>query len=86
MNKYYYIQAAGTFTIDVTAGELVRIVINTTAAGTITVYDDDSAVATSVMAVLKSNVAEGSYTYEVGYTRGLTIVTAAASDITVVTR
>lgn len=81
---YRHINLAGTYNITSGGGTLKRIVVNTTAAGAITVYDDDSAVATSLVATLKSNIVENSYEYDIQYNRGLTIVTAAASDITVV--
>ena len=68
------------------AGRLYGISVNTTAAGTITVYDNTAASGTK-LAVLKSSVAEGMYLqFPEGFTfqTGLTVVTAAASDITVV--
>lgn len=78
------INTATTRTITTGGGTLIRVVVNTTAAGTITIYDDDTAVATNKIATIKSNVLEGVFEYGVPFTRGLTIVTAAASDITVV--
>lgn len=62
-------------------GFLHSIVVNTTAAGAITVYDGLDATGTKI-ATLKSSVAEGSYLYDVQFGVGLTIVTAASSDIT----
>lgn len=62
-------------------GFLHSIVVNTTAAGSITVYDGLDATGTKI-ATLKSSVAEGSYLYDVQFGVGLTIVTAASSDIT----
>lgn len=64
------------------AGVLKSITVNTTAAGAITVYDNTSAAGTKI-ATLKSSVVEGTYQYDVAFATGLTIVTAAASDITV---
>lgn len=83
-NSVLNINQAKTTVVATGSGTLKRIVVNTTAAGTITVYDDESAVSTSLIATLKSSIAENSYEYDVPFTRGLTIVTAAASDITVV--
>jgi len=61
---------------------LKAIIVNTTAAGTITVKDGAGTVA-----ILKSSIVEGTYLFGTnGITigGGLTVVTAAASDITVV--
>lgn len=59
---------------------LHRIIVGTTAAGTITVQN----AAAVVLAVLKASIPEGSYEFNLGDIAGLTIVTGAASDITVV--
>lgn len=58
------------------------ITVNTTAAGAITVYDNTAASGTKI-ATMKSSIAEGTYRFDVNCRVGLTIVTAAASDITV---
>jgi len=79
---FEHMQAAGTFIIKTDNGFLHSITVNTTAAGAITVYD--SATATGkVLAILKSNVDEGTFTYDCQFINGLTIVLAAASDVTV---
>ena len=64
-------------------GFLYAVNVNTTAAGTITIYDGIDANGT-VIAVLKTSVEEHSYIYEVAVSKGITVVTAASSDITVV--
>lgn len=61
---------------------LAKITVNTTAAGAITIYDNTAASGTKI-GTLKASVAEGTYQYPTPLTTGLTIVTAAASDITV---
>lgn len=81
-NLYKYISTATTTTITDRPCLLHSITVNTTAAGAITVYDG----ATQVAAVLKSGVAEGTYTYNIVLRRYLKVVTAAASDITVAYR
>ena len=84
MEKYTFehMQAAGTFIIKPDNCLLHAITINTTANGTITVYD--SATATGkIVAVLKASVVEGSYLYDINLANGLTIVLAANSDVTV---
>jgi hypothetical protein len=64
-------------------GILKSITVNTTAAGSITVYDNTAASGTKI-GTLKASVAEGTYQYDAYFAIGLTVVTAAASDITVV--
>lgn len=75
---------AGT-TTDITSGHqavLRYITVNTTAAGTITVYNGTTS--DSKVATLKASVAEGTYRFDCVCSKGITVVTAAASDITVI--
>lgn len=82
---YAYIPDARTLNVKQGTGRLIGIVVNETAAGTITVYNETTAVATAKIATLKASIAEGSYNFfGVPFTTGLTIVTAAASNITVI--
>jgi hypothetical protein len=84
-NNYTHISTATTTTIGATATSricLKTITVNTTAAGTVTIKDGSATVA-----VLKASVAEGAYFYGdhgIVIGSGCTIVTAAASDLTVV--
>lgn len=73
------ITTATTTVVKTTRGVLLRIIVGTTAAGTITVQN----AAGTAVAVLKASVAEGAYEFGVEM-NGITVVTAAASDITVV--
>lgn len=77
------ITTATTTTVKSGRGTLAGIVVNTTAAGTITIYDNTAASGTKI-GTLKASVGEGTYTYNCRFGTGLTIVTAAASDITVI--
>lgn len=77
------ITTATTTVVKSGSGVLRRITINTTAAGAITVYDNTSATGTKI-ATFPSIAVVGSYEYNVRFSTGLTIVTAAASNITVV--
>jgi hypothetical protein len=77
-----HISTATTTTVKSGAGFLHAITVNTTAAGSITIYDNTTATGT-VLAVIKASVLEGTFVYNVGFATGLTIVTAGASDITV---
>jgi len=64
------------------SGHLHSIVVNTTAAGAITVYNNTAGSGTKI-ATMKASIVEGTYLFDLEFTTGLTIVTAAASDITV---
>jgi hypothetical protein len=61
------------------SGTLHAIVVNTTAAGIITVADQRGTIA-----VLPASVAVGTYTYDVDYTGYLRVEPAAASNVTIV--
>ena len=80
--KLLNIASATTTTVKSGSGYLNRIVINTTAAGAITIYDNTAASGTKI-ATIAASAALGTYTYQGRFSIGLTIVTAAASDITV---
>lgn len=78
----YRASGAATYVIKSGSGFLHAITVNSTAAGTITVYDNTAGSGT-VLAQLKASVGERTYLYDIAFTTGLTIVMAAASDITV---
>jgi len=78
-----HIAVASTVLIKTGVGVLLRICINTTAAGTVTIYDGLTASGT-VIGILKASIAEGVYTFGCRFNSGLCIVAGAASDITVV--
>ena len=77
-----YIFTATTTTLKSGHGQLRSITVSETAAGTVTVYDNTVASGT-VIAVLKASVAEQTFVYDVAFNTGLTIVTAAASKLSV---
>jgi hypothetical protein len=84
--RYLFLNVASATTTTIeNAIFLHAIVINTTAAGGITIYDNTEASGTKV-GTLKASVVEGTYTYNCLLGTGLTIVTAAASDITIIYR
>ena len=76
------ISTATTTTVKSGSGHLHSIVLGATAAGTITIYDNTAASGT-IIGVLKASIVEGTYLFDCQFTTGLTIVTAAASDLTV---
>lgn len=69
---------AGSTVLD-NPGELHAIVVNTTAAGTITLAD-----ANGTFAVLKASIVENTYYYDVDIAGFLQVTLAAGSDVTVV--
>lgn len=80
---YNNIASATTTVVKSGTGTLHSIVINTTAAGTITIYDNTSAAGTKIATIAASPANGSTFLYDVSFATGLTIVTAAASDITV---
>lgn len=77
-----YISAIATTAIKASAGFLHAITVGETAAGAITVYDNTIGAGT-IIAVLKASIVEQTFIFDVNFTVGLTIVTAAASKISV---
>lgn len=77
------IATAATTVVKSGAGILRRITINTTAAGTVIVYDNTSGSGT-IIASFPVSAVVGTYEYGTRFTTGLTVVTGAASNITVV--
>jgi len=77
-----YISTATTTAVKSGGGVLKSITVGETAAGAITVYDNTAGSGTTI-AVLKASIVEGTYELNVAFTTGLTVVTAAASKITV---
>jgi len=82
---YNNITTASTTVIKSSPAFLHCVVINTTAAGTITIYDNTSAAAPTVATIVAS-ANPGSYCYDVSLANGLVVVTGAASNITVTYR
>lgn len=85
---YTNITTAATTVVKSGAGTLHSIVVNTLAAsGTVTIYDNTSAVAPKIGTVTNpaTLVTEGPVTaiYDVAFATGLTIVTTGVQDITV---
>lgn len=83
-NKAVYINTAATTVVFAGKCVLKRIVVNTTAAGTIEIYDHATAASGMPLGILASSVAAGVYEYDVPMTSGIVVKTGAASNITVV--
>lgn len=77
------IASATTTVVKSGAGVLHSVVVNTTAAAAITIYDNTSAAGTKIATIAASPVIGSTFMYDVAFTTGLTIVTAGASDLTV---
>ncbi len=82
-NQVKYIDSIATTAVKSGKGWLHAIVVGNGANGTIKVYDADNGT-TNQVAELKANIVEGTYQFNVRLINGLTIVTAAASKITVI--
>lgn len=77
-----YIATATTTTVKSGTGRLHTLTLGETAAGAITIYDNTAGSGT-ILAVLKASVAEQTFTFDLKFTTGLTIITAGASKLTV---
>lgn len=77
-----YISTTTTTTVKTGTGRLHSIVLGESAAGSITVYDNTAGSGT-IIGVLKSSIVEATYLFDVKFTTGLTIVTAANTRLTV---
>ena len=81
--QYNYISSATTTAVSATGAVLNRIVIGDDQAGDITVYNNTSAAA-PIVALLKSEIGEGVYEFDITCTTGITVKTADATLCTVV--
>ena len=83
VGKPTYISSAATTRVTKAPCVLERIIVGETAAGAISIYDDTDSTADCI-GVLKASVAEGPYEFGAKLKNGCSVVTAAASKITVV--
>jgi hypothetical protein len=80
---YKNITSATTTVVKAGPGQLHFIVVNTPGTtNTVTIYDNTAASGTKIGTITAA--AQGSVRYECDFTTGLTVVTGATSDITVV--
>jgi len=77
-----FISSAATTTCKAGPGVLGRVILGTTAAGLITLYDGEVA-AGKILGELKVSIPEGVYTFDVNFKTSLVCVTAGASHLTV---
>ena len=77
-----YVATGRTEQVKEGPGILHAIVVGVTAAGAIDVIDGISGT-TANIASLKASIAEGVYTFDVAFSVGLRVITAAASNITI---
>ena len=86
INSYKHIATATTTQVFTGRATLVAIVVNTTAAGAITIYDEIGADVTNSIGILQASVLPGTFLYNITMGKGIKIVTAGASDVTIVYR
>lgn len=79
----YYISAAGGYQVKTGSGILHAIVVGETAAAAITALDFGSGSLIGTRVVLKASVVEGTYTFNIGFVRGLFIQPDGDSKITI---
>lgn len=83
-NAFKNVTASKTMYISTSAGVLHAVVLNTN-GGTVDIYDNRAATGTKV-GQIASDAPEGQFVYDVAYSNGLTVVTGATVDCTVVYR
>ena len=79
------ITTATTTVVKTGRGVLVSVVLNETNAGAITIYDNTAGSGTKIATIAAGASAGSVFAYLCQFTVGLTVVTAGADDITVVT-
>jgi hypothetical protein len=84
--NYQNIASATTTVVKTGAGILRSIVINTTAAAAITIYDNTAGSGNKIATIAASPAIGSVFEFHCAFNTGLTIVTAGASDITVAFR
>lgn len=83
-SSYKHIAGAATTVVLDYPAILDVVVINSAAAGAITLYDDkDSADAAKIIAIIEPSAGVGTIAYGVYLKEGLTVKTDGASDLTV---
>lgn len=82
--RYNNITTATTTVVKTGPGVLVSIVINAANTGTITIYDNTAASGTKIATIAAGATAGSTFGYLAQFATGLTVVTSAADNITVV--
>jgi hypothetical protein len=80
-----YISTLAATIVSSVPGVLAAVTVGETAAGAITFYDNASGASGTTIGVLKADISEGTYVFLGKFANGLTVDTAAASKITVLT-
>ncbi len=80
--EYTYISTATTTQVFSGKGTLHAIILGETAAGAISIIDEITGTTANV-GVLKASIVEGVYEFDCSISKGLRIVTAGASKLTV---
>jgi hypothetical protein len=82
--SYKHVAGAGTVTVKTGNGALDRIVVNTAAAGTLTIYDNTAGSGTVIAVVTLVAGSPVILPYQLNFFTGLTLVVTGAQDLTVV--
>lgn len=80
--SYFYISTATTNVVKATAGFLHTITVTGGTTGTIIVYDNASTSGTIIASFTTTNALQ-TYTFDVAFGNGCTIITSAATQLTV---
>ncbi len=84
-NRSTYISTGATTVVKGSSGYLRKIVLTETAAGAITIYNHGSAASGEVIGVIKASCVEQTFDFGKRFMdKGIVIVTAAASKLTVI--
>lgn len=81
-SAYAYISTATTTIVKAASGYLHTLTIDGGVAGTVIVYDDPATSGT-IIASFDSTNALQTYTFDIQFNSGLTIITSAATKVTV---
>jgi hypothetical protein len=84
-NNYAYISTAATTVVKNTNGFLKAVTIEGGASGTVILYDNPSGVGT-VIASFDATNTPMTYEFDVQFTLGLTVITSAATKLTIAYR
>ncbi len=83
INDFSNITTATTTTVKSGSGQLKKVILNGSPTGTVTIYDNTAASGT-LIATIPASATMGTWEFDCKFDTGLTVVTSAADDITVI--
>ena len=83
LGNFRYVNSAGTVTVNTGPGVLISIVVGKSTTGTVTVYDNTAGSGTIITSF---GTGTGTFGFSIGarYANGLTVVTTASDNITLI--